>query len=321
MSDIFNLFLKYNPDFLDKLDLFSKELRGKMLNKLKKATTETAFLSLVSEINFGLLFNDLGFSLQHEKILFDKKTPDWTILIDGRKAICEVYRLGQSDKDQTITNLTDKLKRGFEEINYGYKIKFSLYGDFISANDNDIKKMLSDLGNWLSNTRKIGDIITSENKIKFEIVSLNQNAKLTYTTSLPIDYKLHKLVQCEHLKSNNKITEKLSKYSTGISQFKLPYFLCIESDFKNGFDFDEFISCFQCSFCVCSEDDILFNIEDEFECSGLGCLYVHPTVSGIIIKIGNDYRKILNPLKNQLIYNQDNFQIISKIHMIKNVSI
>ncbi|MBN2638079.1 MAG: hypothetical protein JXR65_03210 [Bacteroidales bacterium] len=320
MSNIFNLFLKYNPDFLEKIDLFSEELKEKILNKLKKATTETAFLSLVSEINFGLLFTELGFYLQYEKISFDTKTPDWTILIDERKAICEVYRLGQSGKDQIITNLNDKLKRGFEEIKYGYKIKFSHCEDFISSNDNDIKNMLSDLENWLSNTREIGDVITIGNKIEFEITSLNQNAKLTYTTSAPIDYKLHKLVQSEYLKSDNRITEKLLKYSTGISQLKLPYFLCIESDCKNGFNFEEFISYFQCSFCVCSEDDILNNIENEFECSGLGCLYDHPTVSGIIIKIGNDYRKILNPLKNQLIYNQDNYPIFSKMNMINNAN-
>ena len=262
----------------------------------------------------------MGFSLQHEKILFDKKTPDWTILIDGKKAICEVYRLGQSEKDQTITNLTNKLKRGFEEINYGYKIKFSLCNDFISSKDNDIKNMLSDLENWLSNTRKIGDIITSDNKIEFEIISLNQGDKLTYTTSALIDYKLHKLVQSEYLKSDNKITEKLSKYSSVISQLKLPYFLCIESDFKNGFDFMEFFEYFQGSYCMYSENESFNGDENEIEYSKYGCLYNYSNVSGIIIKIGNKFQKILNPLKNQSIYNSDNLQILDKMNLIENAS-
>jgi len=55
MSDIFNLFLKYNPDFIGKLDLFPVELRKKILNKLKKTSTETFFLSLVSEMDIPVI--------------------------------------------------------------------------------------------------------------------------------------------------------------------------------------------------------------------------------------------------------------------------
>ncbi len=320
MTEFFTLFTKYNPDFISKLDLFPAELKNKLLNKLKDASTESKFLSLVTEINFGLLFTELGFSLQYEQIHFDNKTPDWTISIEKQNAICEVYRIGQSELDQKITDFENKLKRGFESIKYGYRIKFSFEIEWMVSEDAEIEKIISELTIWISNNRKVGEKVTI-NKIIFEILAANKKNKITYISDAKlIDYKIHRLVQREYFKSNNRVTEKLINYSDNISQSRIPYFVCIESDFKNGFDFDEFISYFQCSYCVYSEDDILNNCENEFECFELGCLYDHPTVSGIIIKIGNDYRKILNPLKNQLIYNQDNFQLISKIDMIKNAS-
>ncbi|MGD9930018.1 MAG: hypothetical protein AB7U05_08355 [Mangrovibacterium sp.] len=321
MSDIFSMFVKYNPNFLEKLNLFPEALKTTLLGKLNKAQTETIFLSFVSEINFGLLFNELGFSLQYERILFEKKTPDWTISIDNNEAICEVYRLGQSEKDQINTNIENELKRKFEEIKCGYKIKYSLQDDLINPKDYDIKNIIFELKTWLSNNRKIGDIITIDNKIKFEIVTYNQNNKLTYTTSKQIDYKIHKLIQTEYLKDDNRVTEKLSKYSSGILQLKLPYFLCIESDFKNGFYFEEFVDYFRGSYCAYTENESFENSEHEIEYSKLGCLYDHNTVSGIIIKIGNDYRIIINPLKRQLIYNKDNLQILRKINMIQNADV
>ena len=321
MNDIFNLFLKYNPDFIEKLELFPKALKKTLLGKLNNAQTETDFLSFVSEINFGLLFNELGFSLQYEKVLFDGKTPDWEISVENTKAICEVYRLGQSEQDQKITNFENKLKRGFEVIKYGYQIKYSFQKDCINADDFEIEKIISELKNWLSNNREVGDIITIENKIKFEIRTLNKNNKVTYISpSKSIDYKIHRLEQKEYLKSNNRVTEKLSKYSNDITQLRIPYFVCIENDFKNGFDFDEFVNYFQGSWCVYTEDNILNNCENEIEYSELGCLYDYNTVSGIILKMGNDYRKILNPLKTQLIYTSDNFPIFKRLNLIKNAS-
>lgn len=321
MNDIFNLFLKYNPDFINKLELFPEALKRTLLSKLNNAPTDTAFLSFVSEINFGLLFSELGFSLQYDKELFDNKTPDWEISIENTKAICEVYRLGQTDQDQKKSDFENKLKRGFEEIKYGYQIKYSFQEDCINADDFEMEKISSALKIWLSNNREVGEILSIENKIKFQIQNLNQKNKITYiSTSKSIDYNINRLEQKKYFKSNNRVTEKLTKYSNNIEQLRIPYFVCIESDLKNGFYFDEFINYFQDSLCVYSEDDFIDNYENEIEYSELGCLYDYNTISGIILKIGNEYRKILNPLKNQLIYNNDNFLIFKRLNLIKNAS-
>lgn len=320
MNDIFNMFLKYNPDFITKLDLFPKELKESLLRKLKNATNETDFHSLIAEINFGLFFNELGFSLQYEKIHFNKKTPDWTISIDEKNAICEVYRLGQSKIDQKITDFENKLKRGFETINLGFHIKFSFKHDCTNATDFEIENYISELRNWLCKNRRVGNIITIEDKITFEIRGINNNNKVTYITSQSIDYKIHRLVQKEYLNYKNDITKKMTKYSENILQSRVPYFVCIENDCKNGFDFEEFVCTFLGSNCVEIDDDILSNCENEIEYSNFGCLYDNITVSGIIIKIGNDYRKIINPLKKQLIYNTDNFPILERINKIRSAN-
>jgi hypothetical protein len=320
MNEILDLFVKYNPDFLEKLNSFPEALKIKLFEKLNASSDDAIFLSYVSEINFGLLFNGLGFNLQYDKTLSSGKKPDWEISYQNMKAICEVYRLGQSAKDQNITNFDNKLKRGFGEINYGYKIRYSLHEDYVIVDDMEVESIISELTNWLSNNRKISDILLLDNKIKFEILSLNQTNKLTYSTIKSIDYKPEKLVQKDYMKRDNEVSKKLSKYSTSIKELGVPYFICIESDFKNGLNFEEFANYFLGSYCMYTEDDIIINCEKEIEYSKLGCLYDHITVSGIIIKIGNDYRKILNPLKKQLIYNKDNYQIINKINMIENAS-
>lgn len=322
MSDIFNLFLNYNPDFLEKLKLFPEALKKAIIIELNNATSETKFLSLVSEINFGLLFNGLGFNLQYERILFDNKKPDWEISIENTKAICEVYRLGQSFKDQLITNFENELKRGFERIKFGYQIKYDFKEPFLNVHGLEADNIISKLNIWFSNGRIIGDAITIDDKINFKIIASNQNNKLTYLSgSKSIDYKIDKLVQKEYMRRPNEISLKLSEYTSIIRKLRIPYFICIESDFKNGLNFDEFVNYFQGSWCVYTEDDILTCCENDIEYSELGCLYDYNTVSGIIIKIGNDFRKILNPLKNQLIYNRVNFPIFKRLNLIKNASV
>jgi hypothetical protein len=316
MIDIYNLFLKYNPDFRAKLEIFPTVLKTSLIRKLKNTQSEVDFLSHVSEINFGLLFNKLGFNLNYEKLLLNGKTPDWEISIENAKAICEVYRLGQSIKDLNITSFENKLKRGFEEIPYGYQIKYGYEEDCINADNIEIENIVSELNDWLSCNREIGERVTILEKTWFEIRAINQKKKLTYISSAKsIDYKIHRLVQKEYLIKDNVVSQKLSKYSNEIRQLNIPYFLCIENDFKNGLNFEEYENYFQGSWCICSEDD---NFENDIEYTELGCLYNYSTVSGIIIKIGNDYRKILNPLKNQIVYNSSNQLILNRLNLINN---
>lgn len=310
-----NSFLRYNPHFIDKLKSFPDELSRNLINKLNNATTEVKFLSLVSEINFGLIFNELGFTLKYEKPLSDGKTPDWEILIDKKKAICEVYRLGQSKKDLALTSFENKLKRRLVDLNFGYHIKYSYREECIDFNQYDLDEIISEINFWLSENRKVGDILTIANNFIFEIRRLNKSNKITYVSHPKfIDFKIHRLVQNEYLQKNNKVTEKLTKYTSEIAKLGVPYFLCIENDFKNAFDFNDFVDYFKGSWCIYSDD---YNMAQEIEYSNLGSLIDNPFVSGIIIKLGDEYRKILNPLKKQFIYNRNNSVILEKIKMLK----
>jgi hypothetical protein len=68
-----------------------------ILNQLSKQKTESKFLSLVTEINFGMFLTQFSDSISYE-MSFDKITPDWTIEMNNQKIIAEVVRLNPSAK-------------------------------------------------------------------------------------------------------------------------------------------------------------------------------------------------------------------------------
>lgn len=318
MSDLFEQFLKYNPNFTEELHILPSELKSRLLKKLNSANKESNFLSTVSEIRFGLLFTQLGFSIQYDSKIGEGKTPDWEISIDNKKAICEVYRLGQSEFDQKISDFENRLKRGFEEIRLGYKIRYCINDDSIETEGLQIEDIISKLEEWLNNNVEIDDILQYNNMLEFKILAFDQKNKLTYIPGpKSIDYQTDRLVQNENHNRPNRVFEKLIKYTEEISAMRVPYFVCIENDFRNGFNFGEFYEYFQAAYCIREES---FNgVDYEIETTSLGCLYDHINVSGIIIKMGNEYRKILNPLKTQLIYSKENLPILNRINLIKDI--
>lgn len=319
MSDLFEQFLKYNPNFTEELHILPSELKSRLLKKLNSANKESNFLSTVSEIRFGLLFTQLGFSIQYDSKIGEGKTPDWEISIDNKKAICEVYRLGQSEFDQKISDFENKLKRGFEKIRLGYHIRYCINDDCTKPEELLIDDIITKLEEWLNDNVEIGDILPYNNMLEFEILAFNQKNKITYISGpKSIDYKIERLEQNANNKNPNNISKKLIKYAEEISALQVPYFVCIENDFKNGFDFGEFYAYFQAAYCII--EDRFNGVDYEFENTSLGCLYDHVNVSGIIIKMGNEYRKILNPLKTQLIYSKEFVPIHNRIDLIKNIA-
>jgi len=319
MTELLNLFCSCHPEFIESISVLSENIKQDALDRLENAKTETDFLSLIAEINFGLLFNKLGFQLEYEK-KYSKKTPDWTITLQNSTAICEVYRMGLSKKDQNISDFVNQIKRNFSKLPYSYRIRFTFLQEYFESTKYDAEKIIFELSEWLKKSgRLIGDKTIIENNFIFEIDSVTNKNHLI--TGGKIDFKPEKLIQFEHLESDNNITEKISKYNSIIIQNQLPYFICIDSDFRNAFNYNEFVECFLGSSVIdttpCPEACYLPEYDEwGIEFTDLGVFYKNPLLSGVIIKICNEFKILLNPMKNQLIYNEKNRFILEKLKAI-----
>jgi hypothetical protein len=321
MESLYNLFQIKYPDFEKHLKSLPKSLSKRTLVKLQKGSNIETFTSLLAEVDFGLLFNRLGFQLEYEK-KYSGKEPDWTLSIGNSKAICEVYRLGKSKNDQKLSDFQSELIEKVRLLEFDYFVKFGYLNNEVDLSNVDSNKIVSDLNEWLhSSPKKIGDRIEIINNFYFEVTHINaKKNKLSCRGSFrTIELKPGKLIQHGLIKDPNKITKKISKYNEIISQTGYPYFLCIALDFACGFEFDDFEEYFLGKGVGfdCEEDsEHETSIEDReygTEWTELGVFYKNPQLSGLIILDNNKYHLLLNPLKNQIIYNDTNKQILNNL--------
>lgn len=320
MENLFNqLCIKYS-DFSDSLNLFPEKVKHTILEKLKKEKDETKFTSTLAEIDFGLMFIKLGFHLEYDK-LYNKQTPDWTISIGDSKAICEVYRLGKSEKDQIMSEYISRLTKKARELQFSYIIKLKILNADFDTSDEKLFSIVQDLENWLSSSPKeIGNRLLIENSIEFTIKKINTGSNhLICYVSRSVEFKPEKLIQFDYLKNDNKITHKLKKYNEIITECNYPYFIAIALDFASGFEFDNFEEYFLGKGVEfdCEEDSehetSIGDREYGTEWSELGIFYKNPQLSGLIILDNNKCHLLLNPLKNQVIYNDTNKQILNNL--------
>ncbi len=106
-ESLLNLYCNYHPEFLENLEIFSEYNKNRILKNLKTQNSKSNFLSTVAEIKFGELFTKLNFTIEYEKKYKNNQTPDWTLFSNKLNAICEVYRLGKSEKDQVYSYRLD----------------------------------------------------------------------------------------------------------------------------------------------------------------------------------------------------------------------
>lgn len=321
MENLFNqLCIKY-PDFSDSLNLFPEKVKNTILEKLKNEKDETKFTSTLAEINFGLMFIKLGFHLEYDK-LYNKQTPDWTISKGDSKAICEVYRLGKSENDQKLSDFQSELIKKVRLLEFNYFVKFGYLNNEVDFSKVDSNKIVSVLKDWLLSSPKIiGDSIEIMNNFYFEVTRINiKKNKLSCRGSARIiEFKPEKLIQSDRFKNDNNITQKLKKYNEIISEYNYPYFIAIALDSASGFEFDHFEEYFlekRVGF-YCEEDSeyetFIEDTEYGIEWTDLGIFYKNPQLSGLIILDNKKYHLLLNPLKNQIIYNDANKQILNSL--------
>jgi len=323
MKGLLELYCKYHPDFYESLNPFQENIKLKIIDNLKIADNKYKFRSIIAEMQFGLKFQELGFHLDYEKKYSNKQTPDWSISFGNSTAICEVYRLGKSTKDQERSDFENLLIEKIQNFPFNFFIQIRFIEEYFVAGKYSIDKIISDLYEWLSySNRALEDKIVIQENFSFEIIKTNTKINHICCSSNPcsIDLKPEKLIQFDFLKRSNEITKKISKYDSLIVQSGLPYFIAVSVDFTSGFDYDDFKEYFFGK----GVEFIDFNTDISNQhlkhlgkyWTGLGVFYNTQNLSGIIIYKGNQFRLLLNPIKSQLIYRKENLILLEKIKQI-----
>ena len=122
-ESLLNLYCSYHPEFLNSLEIFSETNKKRIQKKLNSIQNRNSFLSTVAEIKFGELFNKLNLEIEYDKKYKNKQTPDWTLNSKNSTAICEVYRLGKSEKDQAFSDFENQIKESLKKLQYSYFIR------------------------------------------------------------------------------------------------------------------------------------------------------------------------------------------------------
>ncbi|MEN5086106.1 hypothetical protein ABE426_06520 [Sphingobacterium faecium] len=319
------------PWIQEGLKSLPKNLEVKLLQKLKGEKDLQNFNALLSEIKFGIILQKLNSDLIHEKKI-NSLTPDWTLQMKSSNLIFEVYRLGKSNKDSQADVLYSLIHNKLSNLYYDSYINILIDNNCISNNIcidehiNHIEALLHDVYEWLaSNHNNINASKDFGSLFSLNIVKINtgKNHVLCCSGFRIIDQKPHKLMQSEKLR-DNEITKKLKKYNEVILANEMPYFLCIDIDFTSGFHYSDFEEHFhhQSAEFVDFENNYNFISETGKEWSILGEFYNSGTrtnLSGLLIIDNNMLKILMNPNKNQRIYDKKFEGLLSKIKSLDNV--
>ncbi|MCC9019790.1 hypothetical protein [Flavobacterium lipolyticum] len=322
---LLELYKEYHPDIIGRLSKFSEINKRRLIKKLEIEKDKRNFLSTISEIKFGELFNALHIESIYDKKI-NSKTPDWTLNCSTSEIICDVYRLGQSKSDQIRSDFENSLIEHIKKIQAHYIIRISFIQEYFEPETYNIKSIVTKLSEWIFKSKpKIGDKILISENFYFTVLSNNSNHQFVscWGNINSIEYKIGKIEQ-EQNSYPNEITKKLTKYNEIIESFNMPYFLCIDIDFGTGVNHDEFEEYFK------GKSAILIDYEEvkyipEFkqlnlgkEWTILGEFYNNPQLSGIITCLNQSFKILFNPLKKQIIYDEKYREIVTKLKNINN---
>jgi len=326
MADLLKQYCKDHPEFLENLNSFPENIKQKIVKNLNNNKDKINFCSAIAEIQFGLLFNELGFELEYEREFFNKQTPDWSLSFNNSFAICEVYRLGKSKKDQNRSDFENLLREKIQKLPLCYLIKITFFNEYFDVNAYNIDNIFFVFSDWLyASDKAVGDKVIIQSNFEFEVCKINTkiNHVCCSGKAYLIDYKSNKLIQFTHLKELNEVSKKLTKYNTLISDLNLPYFIAVSIDFVSGFNFIDIKEHFLGKEVEFNDYDTTIAKLPQFnhlgkEWSEMGIFYDNPQLSGLIIQDNNRFNLLLNPSKNQVIYNNINkifLDNLRKIHV------
>ena len=320
---LLEIYNNYHNDFETRLDSFSGINAKRFKKKLKQETRRDNFLSIVSEIRFGELFNSLGIEFEYDQKFSNNQTPDYTLTLNDSKAICDVYRLGKSRIDQIRSDFENSLIEGIEKISSSYCLKIDFIQEYFDEGFYDSELIITEIEKWLSlSPLNPGDKIIILDNFEFEILYANTSTNHVTCSgnASSMDIKPNKLKQLGDSKPN-EITKKLTKYNDIINEYSLPYFLCVDIDFVSGFDHEDFVEHFRGSGVTFVDYGTSYGEMEQFKHLGtrwteLGEFYKLPQLSGIITCYNQVFRLLLNPQNFQRIYHQINCELLARLNRI-----
>jgi len=317
MTNLLTLFCTYHPESMERLNSFSELNRERLLKKLKNAENKSAFRSTISEIRFGEFFQKLDFKIEYDKKI-DNKTPDWTLNNSTFPVICEVYRLGKSNQDQKKSDFENSLKEKLGKIPSNLVIKVTIDDEYDNYDELQIDGLKEQVELWIEKQPNINEKLFLDYYIVIKVIAVSNKIQfLSCINSGIIDYKIGKLKQVENQRPN-EITKKMQKYNHLINTRKLPFFICVDIDFASGFTHDEFEEYFLGS----SVGFIDFDPKNTFttdigtlgsEWTKLGEFYQNLQISGIITCSNNNFKVLLNPVHQQIIYGDKYYDCFKKL--------
>lgn len=107
-----------------------------------------------------------------------------------------------------------------------------------------------------------------------------------------------------------------------ISKIEFPYFIAVSIDFTSGFDYEDFEEYFLGKGVEFVDFDTPIANLKQFnhlgkEWTELGIFYDNPQLSGLLILKGDEFKLLLNPMKNQLIYRKGNQSLLEQMKNIE----
>jgi hypothetical protein len=312
-------YLGYHPEFIDSLTVFQEDTRKKILKRLKNENDRRNFISTVAEVRFGKLFSELGFGLEYEKKFPNNQRPDWLIALNESTAICDVYRLGKSDKDQIRSDFENKLIEKLQQIPKKCFIKTHFINEYFDTTLYDLDVISKAVEDWLSSSRQTGDSILVADNFEFEVRKADTDVEhvCCFGNVSSIDIKTQKVKQVENL-TPNEITKKLNKYDDIISEHRMPFFICVYIDFVSGFDHRDFVERFLGRGVEFIDFGTPIANHEQFRHMGqswteLGEFYNNLQLSGIVTFFNERFELLLNPNKGQVVYEQKYSQLLRQL--------
>lgn len=114
-------FFETRPQLLKDIQSLEKRRSLRLLPLLHKENDEVNFLSRISEIRFGLLFDSFCEVLRFDYMI-DHKTPDWMVQLNGQSILCEVLRLNTPEEETREAIAYDRALRYYQKEHPGVPI-------------------------------------------------------------------------------------------------------------------------------------------------------------------------------------------------------
>src|SRR5690554_12793 len=118
MNEITTKILSNKPDYLRNLQYLDGKYNSIFTRKLKKEKNKINVLSLLCEIEFGYLLNQIFENVFYEPKL-NRKTPDWLVLSNGQKIIFEVRKINPLEEE-----IQDRIDLAKKDKYYGLTQKY-----------------------------------------------------------------------------------------------------------------------------------------------------------------------------------------------------